>query len=134
MTHYEDPRELQVVWRWSHKERRPIEVQYLGRNRTWRKWRRGDHTWNENGCAAWYDNPVNCAWGHLEWLCLKPGSRRPASAWADETFAVCCEYVRQFSAQFNGPCSEVWEKGLKPENLNQASPPPPVLGVRGAAK
>lgn len=115
-----EPREQQFVWRWSHAERRPIEVQYLGRNRSWRRWKRGEAEWNENGCANWYDNPVNCAWGQLEALAFRPGSSRPASVRADEIFGVACEYVRQFSAQFNKPCGEVWEKGLKPACMSVA--------------
>ena len=112
-----DPKPGQLTWRWSHKDRRPIRVRYMGRNRTWRRWQNEvtGATWNENGLGAWYDNPVNCAWGQLERLSFRPGSRRTIEAQADDVFSVACEYVRQFSAQFNKPCGEVWEKGLKPE-------------------
>ena len=115
-----DPKIGQIVWRYHHGQKRPVQVQYLGRNGTWRKWKRGaEPIFNENGCRAWFTNPVNCQWAAFEDALKRYAyaerARLPLSPRRDDVYDAVCEYVRQFSDQFGKKPADVWREAPKPE-------------------
>jgi hypothetical protein len=116
-----DPAVRAVVWRWNHQLRTPVRVVYLGRRHTWRSWARlyddrEGPAWNENGLRPFFFNPTNCAWDAFSReVNTHPSLRHAQEAHAERCFALACEYVRQFSNQFQKPPSEVWAKSLTPE-------------------
>ena len=122
-----DPKAGHVVWRWG--ERGPVQVTFVGRNRSWTRWRRGDNEWNEHGCPEWFDNAVNCAWNQFEWRVRTAGHRiehkieKPERE-AERAYEVACVYVRCFCDQFKTSPQQAWESpgGVAPTDTEKSTP------------
>jgi hypothetical protein len=101
-----DPKVGQVVWRlWRGK---PCLCTFCGRNRTWRKWSSGTHTWNENGEAFWCEKESDCAWEavirEVASVRMNADCRRPPNdeLAAERIFEAASAYVRAMLRETNG--------------------------------
>lgn len=108
------PMQGQLVWVWNHRERKPVQLRFVSRNRSWWKWQRPDGTtFNTNGGYLWYESAVNCAWEGFVSEVFSANVREKhlghkRERIAEDVFSAAAEYVRLFADQFKKPCSEVW--------------------------
>lgn len=112
-----DPKVGQVVWRlWRGK---PCLCTFRGRNRTWRKWSSGTHTWNENGEAFWCEKESDCAW---EAVIREVASVRMNAEWrrppndelaAERIFEAASAYVRAMLRETGGAAGWAEEEALR---------------------
>lgn len=118
-----DPKVGQVVWRWS--DRGPVPVTFVGRSRSWTRWKRGENEWNENGCPMWFDSAANCAWAEFESRVCNTGFRlkhfnTTREREAERAYEAACVYVRCFCDQFKTSPRQAWESpgGIPPERAD----------------